>query len=149
MFESFWRFFIYLFIYFFVLLWLKQKTFKRDCWEVLVLTKCIQSFRINSIIDLYIPIWLVLGRFSVSLKDVGEMNPGWRNVQMSLIVLHLSEISLGGMQRGYGGGEGRWGRRVVGELETPKYRRFFSKNTVLSWDILPNIDAETLFHIFS
>ena len=42
-------------------------------------------------------LWLAVERFSFSSNDVEEMNPGCKNLQMSLIVVNLSEIFLGGM----------------------------------------------------
>ena len=39
------------------------------------------------------------------------------------------------------------GGEVVQELEIPKYRLFFSKNTVTPHDFSPNTDNETLFHL--
>ena len=40
---------------------------------------------------------LVVGSFSFSLNDLGEIKPGCKNLQMSLILLNLSETLLGGI----------------------------------------------------
>ena len=65
-------------------------------------SNCIQSFGINSTIDLHILLWLALGSLSFSSNDIEEMNPGFRNLQTSLIVVKLCEILLGVMQQKYG-----------------------------------------------
>ena len=53
-------------------------------------------------IDLYILLWLTLGRFSFSPKVAEEISPGCRNLQMSLIVENLSEMFWGDKQQKYG-----------------------------------------------
>ena len=49
-------------------------------------------------INIYMSLYLAVERFSFSLNDLGEKNPGCKNFQMSLIVVNLSETLLGGIQ---------------------------------------------------
>ena len=48
--------------------------------------------------DLYMLLLLAVGRFSFSLKDLGEIKPGFKTLQMSLSVLNPSEILLVAMR---------------------------------------------------
>ena len=65
-----------------------------DSWEVLDFNIDIQSSGISCIMDLYMLLLLAVERFSFSLKDLGEIKPGFKTLQMSLSVLNPSEILL-------------------------------------------------------
>ena len=51
--------------------------------------------RINTIISLYIPLWLAVGKPGFSSNVVEEIRSCCRYLQESLIIVHFSEIVLG------------------------------------------------------
>ena len=100
--ETFWKSFTFL-----VTLLLQQKVFKRDFWEVSILTKCLQSLGIEPIIRVYIynivshnivySLWFAVGKSSFLHNILEEIRPGCRNLQESLIMIILPEAFLGGI----------------------------------------------------
>ena len=66
---------------------------------VYFILKCFQS---ESIISFYILLWLAVGKPSFSSNVVEEIRSGCRSLQRSLIMVNLSEIFLGGMQKKHG-----------------------------------------------
>ena len=64
---------------------------------------------IKSIVNLYIILWLAVEKPSFSLNIKQETRPGCKNQQISLIMVNLSEILLGGMQQKYGLSELKYG----------------------------------------
>ena len=80
------------------LLFVQQKVFINDFWEVSVLSKCFQSLRIELSVILYSNLlWLAVGKSSLLQNMVEEIKPVCRNLQRSQTMVNLSEISLGGM----------------------------------------------------